>query len=76
MLDKINSLKAEVEALTAADEAEVEALRIKYLSKKGLVSLLFDEFKQVAPAEKKAVGMALNQLKNEAQVAVQALKEQ
>src|SRR5690554_2585941 len=76
MLDKIAALQDEIRNLKAENAAQAEELRIKYLSKKGLVSLLFDEFKQVAPAEKKAVGMALNQLKNEAQVAVQALKEQ
>ena len=31
MLEKINSLKAEIEQLTAANAGEVEALRIKYL---------------------------------------------
>lgn len=76
MLDKIAALQDEIRNLKAENLAQAEELRIKYLSKKGLVSVLFDEFKQVAPAEKKAVGMALNQLKNEAQAAVQALKEQ
>ena len=40
MIEKINSLKAEIEGLQAANLADVEALRIKYLSKKGEVSLL------------------------------------
>ena len=40
MIDKINQLKAEIEALEAANVQEVEALRIKYLSKKGAVSAL------------------------------------
>lgn len=34
MIEKINALKAEIEALEAATPQEVEALRIKYLSKK------------------------------------------
>ncbi|WP_088654343.1 phenylalanine--tRNA ligase subunit alpha [Geofilum rhodophaeum] len=76
MLDKIAALQDEIRKLTAENAAQAEELRIKYLSKKGLVSVLFDEFKQVAPPKKKAVGMALNQLKNEAQSSIQALKEQ
>ena len=35
MLEKIQELMAEVEALQAKSATEVEALRIKYLSKKG-----------------------------------------
>ena len=50
MIEKINNLKAEIEGLQAANAAEVEALRIKYLSKKGEVSLLFNDFRTV-PAE-------------------------
>ena len=40
MLEKIKALKAEIEQLTASDAAEVETLRIKYLSKKGLIPAL------------------------------------
>jgi phenylalanyl-tRNA synthetase alpha chain len=76
MLNKIEALLTEIKSLKAESAAQAEELRIKYLSKKGLVSSLFDDFKSVAPAEKKAVGMALNQLKNEAQSTIQQLKEQ
>ena len=44
MLEKINNLKSQIEALTATSADEVEALRIKYLSKKGEVSALFNDF--------------------------------
>ena len=76
MLDKIDLLLKEIEGLKAESANDAENLRIKYLSKKGLVSLLFEEFKTVPPQEKKAVGMALNQLKNTAQTTIQTLKEQ
>jgi phenylalanyl-tRNA synthetase alpha chain len=76
MLNKIEALLTEIKSLKAESAAQAEELRIKYLSKKGLISSLFDDFKSVAPAEKKAVGMALNQLKNEAQSTIQQLKEQ
>jgi phenylalanyl-tRNA synthetase alpha chain len=76
MLNKIEALLTEIKSLKAESAAQAEELRIKYLSKKGLVSSLFDDFKSVAPSEKKEVGMALNQLKNEAQSTIQLLKEQ
>ena len=44
MLEKINTLKEQIEALTASNAEEIEALRIKYLSKKGEVSALFNDF--------------------------------
>ena len=45
MLEKINTLKEQIEALTASNAEEIEALRIKYLSKKGEVSALFNDFR-------------------------------
>ncbi|ASB48865.1 phenylalanine--tRNA ligase subunit alpha [Alkalitalea saponilacus] len=76
MLNKIDALLSEIKGLKATSSNEAEELRIKYLSKKGMISSLFDEFKTVPPTEKKAVGQALNQLKNEAQQIIQQLKEQ
>ncbi len=75
MLDKINSLKAEVEALTAGDAAEVEALRIKYLSKKGIIPALLVEFRNVPADQKRAIGVAINELKTLATDKINALRE-
>lgn len=75
MLEKINNLKAQIEALTAGSAADVEALRIKYLSKKGEVSLLFNDFRNVPADQKKAMGQALNELKNLATDKINALRE-
>ena len=63
MIDKINRLKAEIDALKASKADEIEALRIKYLSKKGEISLLFNDFRNVAAENKKEVGKLLNELK-------------
>ncbi len=76
MIDKINALKAEIEALQAASPAEVEELRIKYLSKKGLVPALFNDFRNVPAEMKREVGQALNALKNLATDRINALREQ
>lgn len=76
MIAKINELLQEVEALKAANAEELEALRIKYLSKKGTINELMADFRNVAAEQKKEVGMRLNELKNKAQEKINALKEQ
>ncbi|WP_299578513.1 phenylalanine--tRNA ligase subunit alpha [uncultured Sunxiuqinia sp.] len=75
MLDKIKQLQEEIEALSASGKDEVEELRIKYISKKGLVSQLFADFKTVPAEQKKAVGQAINVLKNKALDKINELKE-
>ena len=75
MKDKIKQLLDEVSRLTASNSDELEVLRIKYLSKKGEISRLFDDFRNVPNEEKKEVGQLLNQLKNTAQDKINELKE-
>ena len=76
MLEKIEQLKAQVAQLSASTVDEVEALRIKYLSKKGEISALMNEFRTVPAESKKAVGQALNELKNQLTEQIAALREQ
>ena len=76
MIAKINQLLQEVEALKAANAEELEALRIKYISKKGAINDLMADLRNVAAEKKKEVGMRLNELKNKAQEKIAALKEQ
>lgn len=76
MLEKISLLTAEIESLKASSLEEVEQLRIKYLSKKGSVSLLFNDFRQVPAEQKREVGQKLNQLKNLATEKINSLREQ
>lgn len=75
MIDKINQLKAEVEKLAAATQEQVEALRIEYLSKKGKISQLFNEFRELTAEQKRELGQAVNELKNFATERINALKE-
>ena len=76
MIDKIKELIAEAESFKAQSKEEVEAFRIKYLGKKGLLNDYFSEFKNVANEHKKEFGQVINQLKNTAQDKVNALKEE
>ena len=76
MIAKIEQLLKEVEALHASNAEELEALRIKYLSKKGAINDLMADFRNVPAEQKKEVGMRLNELRTKAQDKINALKEQ
>ncbi len=74
MLQKIESLRAEILAASAASEAEVEDLRIKYLSKKGAISQLMNDFRSVPAEQKRELGVKLNELKTLATDRINALR--
>lgn len=75
MLEKIAALMAEVEGLEAHSKDEVEALRIKYLSKKGCIPALMADFRSVPAEVKKEVGMRVNELKTKALDKINALRD-
>ena len=75
MISKIEALMAEVETLTANSAEELEALRIKYLSKKGAINDLMADFRNVPADQKKEVGMRLNAPKTRATERIAELKE-
>lgn len=74
MLEKIQSLMNEVGQLSANDEAGLEELRIKYLSKKGLLNGLMAEFRNVPADQKREIGMRLNELKTAFQEKLDSLR--
>lgn len=75
MVGKIEQLTKAIEQITAKNNEELEALRIKYLSKKGEISALFNDFRNVPAEQKKEIGQMLNTLRNLAQDKMQALKD-
>ncbi|WP_337561844.1 phenylalanine--tRNA ligase subunit alpha [Prevotellamassilia timonensis] len=75
LTDKIQSLLGEVADLQAADAKALEELRIKYLSKKGVINGLMGEFRDVAPESKREIGMKLNELKTAIQDKLNELRE-
>ena len=75
LTDKIQSLLGEVADLQAADTKALEELRIKYLSKKGVINGLMGEFRDVAPESKREIGMKLNELKTALQDKLNELRE-
>ncbi|MGE4432638.1 MAG: phenylalanine--tRNA ligase subunit alpha [Bacteroidales bacterium] len=74
MIERIQHLLTEVSNWSAKDAAELEALRLKYLSKKGEISLLFNDFRDVPSELKKEVGQRLNELKTQAHEKLTDLK--
>ena len=76
ILDKIEQLLEEVKNLKAANADEIEALRLKYLSKKGEITALMAEFRNVPAEQKKEVGMKINELKTIATDKINSLKEE
>ena len=76
LLEKIEELLKEVDALTAQNAEEVEQLRIKYLSKKGEINALMVDFRNVPGDQKKEVGIKINELKQAALAKINGLKEQ
>ena len=76
MLERINKLLQEVEEFKAQSKEQIDEYRIKWLSKKGEITSLFDDFKAVAPEIKREVGQRLNELKNKAQDKINELKDQ
>ena len=74
MLEKIEKLTEDIKSLKASSAEELEALRIKYLSKKGEIPALFNDFRNVPNEQKKEIGQKLNILKNFATDTINALR--
>ena len=75
MLEKIEQLIAEINGLKVQTADELEALRLKYLSKKGAINDLMADFRNVPNDQKREIGQKLNELKNLAQDKINSLKE-
>ncbi len=74
MKDRIENLLSEVEKFAATSIEQAEQFRLKYMSRKGEISVLFDEFKTVSPEMKREVGQLLNKLKTIAHEKLDAVK--
>lgn len=76
ILDKIEKLLEEVKGLTPSNAEEIEAMRLKYLSKKGEINALMADFRSVPAEQKKEVGIKINELKQTALERINSLREQ
>lgn len=75
LIEKIASLRESLIQQNAHSLEEVEQLRIQFLSKKGKIASLFEEFKALPPEKKKEVGVVINELKSFATEKIQSLKK-
>lgn len=75
MKERIEKLLAEIEELKAQKEQEIEEIRIRLIGKKGVVTQLFDEFRNVLPEEKREIGQILNKLKVSATAKIEELRQ-
>ena len=74
MIDKIKAHLKEVESFISDDKEAIEAFRIKYLGKKGLLNDFFAAFKDIPNGQKKEFGQTINALKQTATEKVNHLK--
>ncbi|WP_445386591.1 phenylalanine--tRNA ligase subunit alpha [Robiginitalea sp. IMCC44478] len=74
MIDQLKKQLEEVKSFTADSQDAIEAFRIKYLGKKGLLNDYFQELRNIPKEEKKVFGQTVNELKIAATEKIQELK--
>ncbi|MEA3477252.1 MAG: phenylalanine--tRNA ligase subunit alpha [Bacteroidota bacterium] len=74
MKDKIKQLAEEINSRILSNREELEKFRIEFLSKKGLIPVLFTAFKDVPPEHRKEIGQMINELKLRAQEIINEAK--
>ncbi len=62
MKNKIAGLLAEIQAFEAQSKEHIEEFRLRYLSKKGIIPSIFNDFKEVLPEDRKEIAILLNEL--------------
>ncbi len=67
MREKVEALKTEISSSQASNQEELEKYRLKFISRKSVVADLFNALKDVAPENRREMGVLLNDLKNLAQ---------
>ncbi|MBB3702994.1 phenylalanine--tRNA ligase subunit alpha [Alloprevotella rava] len=75
LAEKIQELLAHVEDLKAKNAEQLELLRIKYLSKKGVINDLITEFRNVPNEQKRELGMRINEVKTAFQDKINSLRQ-
>ncbi|HIR94473.1 MAG TPA: phenylalanine--tRNA ligase subunit alpha, partial [Candidatus Coprenecus stercorigallinarum] len=74
MNEKIDSILAEIQDAKAKTEKDIEELRVHLLGKKGEITQLFEEFRNISADKKREFGQKLNNLKNIATAKIEELR--
>ena len=72
MIDILEKIKSEIEEATVNAEEQLEAFRMRFISRKSVFQDLFEDFKKLSQEEKRELGQRLNEVK---QFAGQRFKE-
>ncbi|MES2558638.1 MAG: phenylalanine--tRNA ligase subunit alpha [Bacteroidota bacterium] len=75
MIDKLQTIISEIKAIELKSAEEADQFRLKYLSRKGILNDLFEEFKTIPNTEKKEVGKVMNELKQAAEGKLSSAQE-
>ena len=76
MINKIQSLLEEINSIKISTSADLELFRLKYLSKRGLITEMFEEFRNIPAEQKRNVGQKLNELKQSIQERYNTLRKE
>lgn len=76
MIDQFKKIKEELQLSKASSKEDLEAFRIKFISKKSVFADLFEKFKTLHNDQKKEIGQTLNELKKSAQTKFKELASQ
>ena len=72
MLESVQNLRKQIESYSLSSKEEAERFRLQFLSKKGVIQDLFNDFRSVPADQKKSFGAALNDLKQSAEAIYKA----
>lgn len=75
MKEAINSYLAEIELFSAQSKDELEAFRIRFLGKKGILKDLYADLKGVAAEDRREVGQLINGLRDSAEAKLDTEKQ-
>jgi phenylalanyl-tRNA synthetase alpha chain len=75
MIERIQQIQTDIDAYQFDEKQQAENFRLFYLSKKGIITELFEDFKSCSVEEKKSLGSVLNQLKKSAENKYKEQKE-
>ncbi len=74
MKEEIDLVLAELNQLKCKTQKDIEEARVRFLGKKGEITKLFDEFRNIDKEGKKEFGRTLNELKQKAIATLEELK--
>ncbi len=74
MHSTLDNLAKEINSFSIGSKEELESFRLKYLSRKGRIAQLFEEFKKVSKEDRPAIGKRLNEIKKLAESSYESSK--